>query len=427
MKNYLLWGRFAPGQQYSTAEFLLNNRISSNTGNLLFNTSVCRALMTPDVRFTPFFRSDAERMAQDPASVNEAYDGIVIPLANAFRSDFIYLLKPLTRLIRAVKLPCYVIGVGLEAGKQDELSSLPFNDDVKDFVSAVLEKSPMLGLRGEYTAQYLSMLGYREGEHFRVIGCPSAYLNGPHVQPVRIKPADEIRRVAVNYDQTLTGNARRLMQDTVARFDETNFVAQTNTEMWFMHFGHGRSRHVRAAAGDFYPADRSHPFCREGRMRGFLNARSWVDYLHTMDLSVGSRIHGNIAAMLAGTPALIIARGLRIRELAEFYGIPYVPADEIPEGTDILKLYEAADFGAFERKYPGNFANFVDFLNLLGLDNIYADPAAVPAPGEAPFDIADARVGLHDPIVLRDKIPFRDRVVLAHIYYRRIRRHIRGY
>lgn len=389
MRKILLWGRLTPGVNYGVSDILLKNRINSNSGNLLFNASVARTVMTDDVQFTSFFSAEVDKLLAQMDRLNDEYDSVVIPLANAFRPDYMQHLRPLTRFIRAAKLPCYVIGVGLEADAASALkSALPFDPDVQAFVRAVLEKSAMLGLRGEFTAQYLQKLGFRDGEHFRIIGCPSAYLRGGEAAQIRVKPLQDVKKACVGFDIGLSENVNALIRSGISEFDETVFIPQTQRELWFLYYGHVRSRYVRAHAQDFYPVNRSHPFYREDRMVGFASAESWIRYLEGRDFAFGTRIHGNMAATLAGVPAYVIAGGLRVRELAEYYGLPYTLSSDVKDGDSIRGYYEKADFGGFNRKYPTNFANYVDFLNTIGVRHIYQDAQNMPAWGSAPYDIA---------------------------------------
>ena len=57
--------------------------------------------------------------------VNSDCDGVLIPLANAFRPEYASILRLLTRFVRATKLPCWVIGVGMQARSEDELRAGP--------------------------------------------------------------------------------------------------------------------------------------------------------------------------------------------------------------------------------------------------------------------------------------------------------------
>ncbi|WP_353853509.1 polysaccharide pyruvyl transferase family protein [Tetragenococcus halophilus] len=52
-----------------------------------------------------------------------------------------------------------------------------------------------------------------------------------------------------------------------------------------------------------------------------MNAKSWIDFLKKPDLAVGSRLHGNITATIAGTPSLLIPKDARMRVKLTF-GMP---------------------------------------------------------------------------------------------------------
>ncbi len=54
-----------------------------------------------------------------------------------------------------------------------------------------------------------------------------------------------------------------------------------------------------------------HPLIRSDRVRFFLDPKTWFEHLSHYDFSFGTRIHGNIAALLAGTPALLLAHDSR--------------------------------------------------------------------------------------------------------------------
>ncbi|MDO5323839.1 MAG: polysaccharide pyruvyl transferase family protein [Clostridia bacterium] len=205
----------------------MKNRINNNIGNLLFYSSVARAVMTGDVKLEHFFREDVERLIGSMDAVNADYDGVVIPLANAFRSDYAPILRLLTRFVCATKLPCWVIGVGMQARSEDELrAGFAFDGDVREFVTAVLEKSALLGVRGEYTAEYLRSLGFVEEKHFSVIGCPSAYLYGDVLPQPRRKEPEELRSVAVNAAPGLPDAVNDLLRRSMADFGEICFIPQ---------------------------------------------------------------------------------------------------------------------------------------------------------------------------------------------------------
>lgn len=99
---------------------------------------------------------------KDADKINEAYDMFLIPLANAFREDFVGELRNLMELIQKLKIPCVVIGVGLQAAYEPDFSiSYSFDEDVLNFCNAVLDKSHSIGVRGVLTQEYLVSLGIK--------------------------------------------------------------------------------------------------------------------------------------------------------------------------------------------------------------------------------------------------------------------------
>lgn len=178
MTKILMRAGFSPLSPPPASQIVLENLIGENTGNMLFPYSIMRILMREDTVITTvsidqFFRS------RQIAQWNSEYDCFVIPLANAFRESFLLHLKYLTYLINKLTIPCIVVGVGIQAGIcGNKDTSQDFDRTVSDFVKAVLKKSALLGIRGEFTAQYLKYLGFTEEKDYTIIGCPSMYLYG---------------------------------------------------------------------------------------------------------------------------------------------------------------------------------------------------------------------------------------------------------
>ncbi len=56
--------------------------------------------------------------------------------------------------------------------------------------------------------------------------------------------------------------------------------------------------------------------------RWFQDPNAWRMFAAGCDAFIGDRLHGGVASMQAGTPALLIAEDLRVRELVDFFGIP---------------------------------------------------------------------------------------------------------
>jgi hypothetical protein len=119
------------------------------------------------------------------------------------------------------------------------------------------------------------------------------------------------------------------------------------------------------------PTHPDHPLYAQNRMRFFVDALPWLDYLAGQDFAFGTRIHGNVAALLAGTPAYVVAHDSRTLELARYHGIPHRPIAEVDDATTVAELYDEADYGEYNRRRSEGFAVYRDFLERNGVPHVF--------------------------------------------------------
>jgi hypothetical protein len=127
------------------------------------------------------------------------------------------------------------------------------------------------------------------------------------------------------------------------------------------------------------PLHADHPFFRERRTRFYVDPWPWIEDLREFDYSFGTRIHGAIAALLAGTPATVLAHDSRTLELARYFAIPHRLLREVPGDVDPADLYAEADFTGLHAGHGERFAAFVHFLGRSGLDHVFAHAGAAAA------------------------------------------------
>lgn len=98
----------------SQGDVIKNNLIGGNSGNMIFAYGVMRTLMCEDTQIDTikFFNNVTD---EEIERINSQYDYFVIPLANAFRVSLMDNLQDLTSFISRLKIPCIVIGVGIQA------------------------------------------------------------------------------------------------------------------------------------------------------------------------------------------------------------------------------------------------------------------------------------------------------------------------
>lgn len=390
MKNILIRSGMSPFDTFDAPNIIMNNLIGGNVGNLIYQYSIFRTLMTEGTTITPdrySYNTSAKRVDE----INETYDYYVIPLADAFRQQFVPALRNYTKLIKKLKIPVIVIGVGLRAPFEPDLNeAFPFDEDVKAFVSAVLENSGMIGLRGEITSKYLSGLGFREGVDHTVIGCPSMYTFGRELN-IRETTITKDSMVCVNSSLLSSDNVLDFISRGMEEFPNHYFIPQWMKELILTYTG----APPIADPKENYPVKMSDPTYMNNRVRYFLNAKTWLDFIGKADLSFGARLHGNITATISGTPSILTVKDARMRELAEYHGLTSINVDEITDDLSLSNVIEKADFQKPTKKQGENFDNFISFLNKNDLDHVYKDDINRTA---VPFDEKISKVELQPPL-----------------------------
>jgi polysaccharide pyruvyl transferase WcaK-like protein len=94
----------------------------------------------------------------------------------------------------------------------------------------------------------------------------------------------------------------------------------------------------------------------------FTDVGDWTAYSSTIDFAVGTRLHGVIATLLGGTPAVLVTHDSRTIEMAKQAGIPSVSAKSLVKKVDVQKIYDEADFDNFNRKQKFYYNKFVRFF-----------------------------------------------------------------
>lgn len=385
MKKILIWTPIPVQRKSSAEEFLADDLYRMNSGNLLFVTSVVRTLMVdPDVRFEPVFGMPGEMRVENIERYNSEYACFAIPLANAFRSEYIGHLEKLTAFVKRLRIPCVVIGVGIQAALNRRVDEpRPFDGAVKRFMDAVLEKSAMVGLRGAHTAAYLKHLGFAEEKDFTVIGCPSMYMWGAELPAIRKKELTAQARICVNGKVQSSRLIHEWMETNCMLTPGYAYIPQRIEEFRMMGYGFPILNKGKGPAPKYLPVDRKSPLIREKRSVGFMSAYAWVDFMRKADFAYGCNIHGSIAAILAGTPCMTVIKDRRVEELAAYFEIPGITEEDMRQGKSVVSLYEKADYGLMQRNHCRRFGHFVDFLNANGLEHIHSGNGSGT---EAPYD-----------------------------------------
>lgn len=320
----------------------------------MFSQSVYKFLYSEDTQIT--IMNEPAR-SYVPEYINDNYDMVVLPFANAFRKDYISKLDGYTDLINKLRIPVVVVGIGAQA-RLDDLNSFDTDVDnkVSNFVKAVLNHSTSIGVRGEYTQKYLKRLGFEK--YVRVIGCPSMYMYGdtlpqqsPHV------PHAELQ---LNVNGKGSDSAR-IHQYFLPPPCKSVFVAQTFRELKMIYTGRKIKNDIS------YPYRLDSPILEKMNIRFPLSVQGWIELLQKGNMSIGTRIHGSIVSVLSGLPTFIICTDSRTLELAEYHNIPHCTEKDFDFNRSIYEIYDNTDFSQVYKGHSERYKTFRFFMQENGI------------------------------------------------------------
>lgn len=334
-----------------------------NTGNLLIGNGLYRQLQ--------YARWGGASVSNPPGYIKEKFDRIVLPSANYLNRHFD--LSAWARFVESVDLPCLMVGLGAQApDKKTVLTDIP--KGTIRFIKAVAERSESIGVRGHYTAEVLKKLGIN---NIDVVGCPSFYTNlskPPDVTKKRFKGIKEIvitgssNVISHSYNPTLAGQVERKL---FRMADTENFAYVLQSELpeilYLEKTDATRKLALKQSAKvlgyasvDAYAAT----ICRTGKV--FFDVQEWFNWMRKQEFVIGTRLHGAVAALLQGVPALIICHDTRTKEMCELMRFPHISLSDA-EDLSLEDMYEQAAFRTMHDRYVHMCSRYVAFLEKNGV------------------------------------------------------------
>jgi hypothetical protein len=312
--------------------------VYNNTGNLVWNYGIAKALHHPENTIT--YHSDPIP-AELADEVNATYTRVVLSFANVFDVYSIWRIQQLTEFVEKLKLPVTICSIGAQADLNNSNRLKSIEADVKRFMRAVVNTGVNVGVRGEFTADYLSSLGF--GRHVVPIGCPSFYIQGQALQQPETKPWQPGHKTLFN--DTL--RTRTPMLECARRVFGSSFAYITQEYV------------SRDSAIDPVVA----PLVAEKKLFSFTRFHDWRDFIQPFALSVTARIHGGITSLHAGVPTLIVITDQRTKELATHIGLPMISGEDLERAKSPDYFLEKHSSIALGRVYPQRLREFLRFLD----------------------------------------------------------------
>ena len=100
----------------------------------------------------------------------------------------------------------------------------------------------------------------------------------------------------------------------------------------------------------------------------FYNVPNWLAHMKShYDFCFGTRFHGNMAAFMAGVPALWLSHDMRTQELCEHLGLPYIAHSRLKEFATVSDLAAQCNFDTFWARFPQRLREFRSYLDHNGV------------------------------------------------------------
>lgn len=378
-------------------------QIGGNQGNLLFQFSTARALAAPGtelswISYQRFKRNAIEAKAE---RINAECDHLVMPMSSSLRFRMGPKMHQWANLIDKLTVPVTVVGIGAQlsleeaesgsyrpgrvTGQRASKAEVEEHEDAcRRFLFAVLDHSDSIGVRGDITADYLTHLGIPR-DRVDVIGCPSLFLHGPGYRlPEATSELTPDSTISLSFDHRIPDTAE-ILDRTFNEYSGSNVYAQEwlTAKMVIT----GEETRAEWHGDERFPVHTSHRIYRDHRMLYYPTAWAWMDSLKQADFAFGPRLHGTVAALLAGIPVNLLAHDSRTVEVAQKHGIPYHLVRDLKPETSAAELFAAYDPTAFNSRYDELFSNFRSFLARNSLVDAYGPDAG----GLEAFDAALAK------------------------------------
>lgn len=401
--------------------------IGSNQGNLLYQFSTHRALVRDDVdvrtiSYGKFGKGPVEERAE---WINSECDRLVLPLSSSFRLQNLKNLDAWADLVERLTVPVTVVGIGAQLRLQDvrDGSFVPsrvtgiaasaaeiaeHEAAARRFVASVLDRSESIGVRGDISKKYLEYLGF-PGDRIDIIGCPSLFMWGPDFRmPEKTVRLGRKSKISLSFDHRIASTAG-MLDRTITEYPRSTVYMQETIGAKMIITG----EETRATwPGDpRFPVKKAHRTYREHRLEYYPTAWAWIRHMESYDFAFGPRLHGTVAATLAGTPAHLMVHDSRTLEVAQHHHLPHTLIEDMGPTASAAELASRQDYSAFNAAYRENFDRFMAFLARNSLRSAYEAPGAALAAFDASLEAPARAQG-----VVSDKepsVPVRRRLSLA--------------
>lgn len=287
-----------------------------NTGNLVFWYAFNMHVKVSSKRYFSFNFGD-----KAVEEINQC-DALAFIFANhvGVGSDLGMLVEKLDR----IRVPILAVGLGAQSKMGENIEWLP--DGSVEFFRLLSTKTEKIGVRGEFTQSVLRRFGVGNTE---VLGCISNFIAVDLDKSLDDNPHSDVKPTRVGLNNDFIDVVDPLNEMIARTFPGAvlDFVIQAPIEL--LHLARNEDSQVDSAYRR--RLDKLVRIFSKGgysereifnRLYAFFDARAWLEHVRRYDLSVGSRMHGNMISFQAGVPTVFVPHDSRTDELTRTMALP---------------------------------------------------------------------------------------------------------
>lgn len=287
------------------------------------------------------------------------------------------------KTLDSINVPVVVVGLGAQNPTKD-LTFLDSNEKAKEFIQKLAEKSQSISVRGEFTAEVVKRLG---AKNVRITGCPSMFytLKCPSVTVPELLASPQ-RRLGVSLHTGLMKNifCRAPVEARELHGQLINFCIRNASGVSLYEQGVGLEfniadktlaypERIKAAEEVIGRLNAQRYLTAEdliARMVSVLSIEEWLAKARDQDAMIGFRFHGNMVALLQGSPCLYYVYDSRLEEFCEIYNLPW--EDVVSPWKDPVKTILDFDWDKTNASIKKCFEEMKAFYSENGVAHVLA-------------------------------------------------------
>jgi hypothetical protein len=339
--------------------------LGQNTGNLLFSESLYGVLKNAK-RLTYHLKDD---------DLDDC-DVVVIAAANWINpfDDFGFIADA----IEKSNLPVIICGIGSQLKISDQLPQL--QPGTEKLLWMASRSSESISVRGEGSCEVLKGYGITNVD---ATGCPSLLMlgeEGPQLKNLEILNSSDIVLHSTRHLCMAAEDSINTFLYKAAINIDSDILFQSELQDMLMLKDESFDNNMQHASVNDY--DLKHSFVKfygkefpevekyvKNHGHVFFNLSDWLHYMTTKKFSLGTRVHGSIASIIAGTKSILIAHDNRTEELALKMGLPYMLASDVDQSNSfdinhIIRTVASEYSNTTYQKYRNHYKNFFERVGL---------------------------------------------------------------